>query len=86
MVIRYRCSDQPSICGKGGEGTVPIYHFECQQCGQRFEELAAYDRRDQVLCPACHSATRVLLSAFAVKGGSTGSVGAPSAPARSPFT
>jgi putative FmdB family regulatory protein len=30
---------------------VPIYEFECQSCGRRFEELVAPDARPP--CPEC---------------------------------
>jgi putative FmdB family regulatory protein len=35
---------------------MPIYEFECEGCGERFEELVAADA-DGVECPAC-GATR----------------------------
>jgi putative FmdB family regulatory protein len=42
--------------------TVPIYEFECEECGARFEELVALEASD-VPCAACGSArTRRLLS------------------------
>jgi len=41
---------------------VPVYEFECEQCGQRFEELVASDAKG-IACPACGcSPTRRLLS------------------------
>lgn len=61
-----------------------MYNFECKQCGKRFEEIVAYDRRDGVVCPQCQGETKVLVSGFAVKAGSAAG-GAP-APARSPFS
>jgi putative FmdB family regulatory protein len=40
---------------------MPLYDFECDACGERFEELTAADARPA--CPACGSAdTRRLLS------------------------
>lgn len=47
---------------------MPVYNFECRECGKRFEELTAYDRRDQMRCPVCSGETRVLVSGFAVRG------------------
>ncbi|MFZ5817610.1 MAG: FmdB family zinc ribbon protein [Bacillota bacterium] len=61
-----------------------MYHFECESCGKRFEELVAYSRRDEMTCPDCHSQTRVLVSSFAAKVGGGGS--SLSAPARPRFT
>jgi putative FmdB family regulatory protein len=47
---------------------VPIYEFECESCGERFEELVAAGA-ESAPCPACGSAaTRRLLSGFAPPG------------------
>ncbi|HEY3367273.1 MAG TPA: zinc ribbon domain-containing protein [Symbiobacteriaceae bacterium] len=60
---------------------MPMYNFECRECGKRFEELAAYDRRNEMRCPACQGETRVLVSGFAVRTASgSGAVSAPAAP------
>jgi len=41
---------------------VPVYEFECEECGNRFEELTASDER-AIACPACGSErTRRLFS------------------------
>lgn len=41
---------------------MPIYEFECEECGERFEELAPSETRS-LFCPACGSReTRRLLS------------------------
>ena len=56
----------PVVTRSGSAATIasamPIYEFECEECGVRFEELvAAADT--PVACPACGSArTRRLLS------------------------
>lgn len=43
-------------------GPMPVYEFECEGCGERFEELTASDARS-VACPHCGSErTRRLLS------------------------
>jgi putative FmdB family regulatory protein len=47
---------------------VPVYEFECEQCGARFEELVAADA-SAIPCAACGSArTRRLLSSVAPPG------------------
>ncbi len=47
---------------------VPVYEFECEQCGDRFEELAPSDTQS-LACPACGSArTRRLLSPVSPAG------------------
>lgn len=41
---------------------MPIYEFECGECGERFEELVAAGA-DDVACPSCGAnRTRRLLS------------------------
>jgi len=46
---------------------MPIYEFECEACGERFEELVASGR--SAACPSCASErTRRLLSSVAPPG------------------
>ncbi|MDX6634706.1 MAG: hypothetical protein QOF06_909 [Solirubrobacterales bacterium] len=46
---------------------MPIYEFECEECGVRFEELVASGQA--AACPACGSErTRRLLSAVSPPG------------------
>ena len=47
---------------------MPIYEYECEGCGERFEELVAAGA-ESARCPSCGSArTRRLLSGFAPPG------------------
>ncbi len=47
---------------------MPIYEFECEECGNRFEELMPSEAA-QVACPSCGSArVRRLMSAVAPPG------------------
>lgn len=47
---------------------MPVYEFECEECGNRFEELARSETR-ALACPACGSArTRRLLSRVSPPG------------------
>jgi putative FmdB family regulatory protein len=47
---------------------VPVYEFECEECGGRFEELAPSETRN-LACPACGSErTRRLLSPVSPPG------------------
>ena len=32
---------------------MPIYEYECEQCGVRFEKTAAHDRSTLTDCPEC---------------------------------
>lgn len=67
---------------------MPLFEYECRDCGKRFEQLVR--KRDvEVVCRACGSSTvSQLLSTFAVAGGSrrevaeTGPCGACGAPQR----
>ena len=46
---------------------MPIYEFECQECGTRFEELVAAG--GSVACPSCGAArVRRLLSSVSPPG------------------
>lgn len=46
---------------------MPIYEFECEECGGRFEELVAADAA--VACPSCGSErVRRLLSSVSPPG------------------
>ena len=47
---------------------MPIYEFECEECGERFEELVAAGA-GAVACPECGSErTRRLISAVSPPG------------------
>jgi putative FmdB family regulatory protein len=47
---------------------MPIYEFECEECGARFEELLT-DESAEVSCPSCGSRrVRRLMSAVAPPG------------------
>jgi len=49
-------------------GSVPVYEFECEECGERFEELASSATRS-LTCPACGcERTRRLLSPVSPAG------------------
>jgi putative FmdB family regulatory protein len=54
---------------------MPIFEFECQECGTPFEELVRSTYAiDEVVCPSCRSdQVRKQISTFASKvAGSTG--------------
>jgi putative FmdB family regulatory protein len=47
---------------------MPVYEFECEECGERFEELTSSDTRS-LACPRCASTnTRRLLSPVSPAG------------------
>jgi len=41
---------------------MPIYEYECDKCGKRFEELRSMDRRHEVECPDCKGAVHIRIS------------------------
>ncbi|MBW1988638.1 MAG: zinc ribbon domain-containing protein [Deltaproteobacteria bacterium] len=58
---------------------MPIYEYECQDCGRRFEELARMGEEKAPACPKCRSTkTRKLLSACSVSPGKAGTRSTPS--------
>jgi len=56
---------------------MPIYEFECQSCGHRFEELLKISQSgEKPLCPKCESPnTKKAISGFGTAGDSKGSAG-----------
>jgi len=47
---------------------VPIYEYECGQCGRAFEELVSFGADRKVACPQCGSRnTARKLSVFAAR-------------------
>lgn len=57
---------------------MPIFEFQCEGCGERFEEIILRNREDPVDCPQCGStSTRKLMSTFSWTG--TGGTSSPSA-------
>jgi putative FmdB family regulatory protein len=55
---------------------MPIYEYRCESCSGKFEVLTRFAERDtSQICPSCESTkTRVLISSFAVAGGSESSL------------
>lgn len=46
---------------------MPIYEYECLQCGKRTELLQRMDEAPMAACPACGGKVRKLVSAPAVQ-------------------
>ncbi|MFN2198638.1 MAG: FmdB family zinc ribbon protein [Anaerolineales bacterium] len=59
---------------------MPLYEFECQNCGELFEELVRSSNWEGLLCPACQSEQiRKKVSSFASRAaGSSLSIGSAS--------
>jgi putative FmdB family regulatory protein len=60
--------------------TMPIYEYECQSCGDRFESFRGItERDDKVKCPNCGGQnSKKVVSSFFGGGGSSGGGCAPS--------
>ena len=57
---------------------MPLYEYECRDCGHRFDRLATMAEADVAACPSCAAPqARRLLSVIAGLGGRS----APEAPA-----
>ena len=50
---------------------MPIYEYECTECGERFDKLIRnIEKPPKILCPACESLNvQRLISQVAVHGG-----------------
>lgn len=61
---------------------MPLYEYECDACGERFETLVSASSRDETKqCPACGSdETERVPSTFAVGTSSTGGASCPTCP------
>lgn len=51
---------------------MPIYEYECQQCGKRTELIQRFDDAPLAACPECGGEVKKLLSAPAVQFKGTG--------------
>jgi putative FmdB family regulatory protein len=68
---------------------MPLYEYQCDNCGQSFDKLVSFSEADQVpACPKCGKKdTRKKISAGALIGSSSGgSASTVSSPPASPFT
>ncbi|MHB1457043.1 MAG: FmdB family zinc ribbon protein [Armatimonadota bacterium] len=52
---------------------MPIYEFDCKQCGSRFDLLCRISGTDEVICPQCGSGSvKKVMSMFHSKSSSEG--------------
>lgn len=56
---------------------MPIYEYQCRDCGARFEKIVPFSQADSTpTCPHCDSPdTRKQISIFAASGPSAGDAG-----------
>ncbi len=59
---------------------MPLYDFDCPNCGQSFEKRVSMSQNDDVVCPNCGSerVTRKM-GTFAIRGQSSARSSAPAA-------
>jgi putative FmdB family regulatory protein len=46
---------------------MPLYEYECKQCGHRFERIVQYSDPPEKVCPKCGGEVEQMLSAPAVQ-------------------
>jgi putative FmdB family regulatory protein len=46
---------------------MPLYEYQCQGCGHRFEKIQKYSDAPLTTCPACGDAVEKLLSSPAIQ-------------------
>jgi len=62
---------QPKLDNKTeGVMGMPIFEYECEKCGAKFEELISSSKQDEVTCPECGS--REVTKLFSTFSGGSG--------------
>ena len=51
---------------------MPIYEYECNRCGHRFELIQKFSDKPRKRCPECRGAVQRLISAPAIRFKGTG--------------
>lgn len=51
---------------------MPLYDYQCPDCGEQFEELRSLAERAHADCPKCGARADKMLSSFFTNRGSTG--------------
>jgi putative FmdB family regulatory protein len=46
---------------------VPLYEYQCKQCGHRFEKIQSFSAPEEKVCPACGGEVERLISAPAIQ-------------------
>jgi putative FmdB family regulatory protein len=46
---------------------MPLYEYQCKQCGHRFERIQSFSAEDVKECPVCQGSVERLISAPAVQ-------------------
>ena len=51
---------------------MPLYEYQCDECGHRFEQIQKYSDALITVCPECNGRVRKLLSSPAIQFKGTG--------------
>ena len=46
---------------------MPLYEYQCKQCGHRFEKIQSFSAPEEKECPACKGEVERLISAPAIQ-------------------
>lgn len=46
---------------------MPLYEYQCKQCGHRFEKIQSFSAPEEKVCPACGGEVERLISAPAIQ-------------------
>ena len=46
---------------------MPLYEYQCKQCGHRFEKIQSFSAPEEKVCPACGGEVEKLISAPAIQ-------------------
>jgi putative FmdB family regulatory protein len=46
---------------------VPLYEYQCKQCGHRFEKIQSFSAPEEKVCPECGGEVERLISAPAIQ-------------------
>jgi putative FmdB family regulatory protein len=46
---------------------MPLYEYECEKCGHRFEKIQKFSDALETVCPKCGGALRKLMSSPAIQ-------------------
>lgn len=54
---------------------MPLYAFQCEKCGHKFEELVSIDKKDSIVCRQCGGTVKRVYEGKCAFGSSSGGGG-----------
>jgi putative FmdB family regulatory protein len=54
---------------------MPLYEYECEKCGARFEAITRITEKDETECPECGAPAARQMSSFSLGGAVTSGTG-----------